>query len=309
MVSVFVSPKRIQITSIIVYSNEAVHVPSIWIIYDALHVHARPTSGAPTIGSSESDAGISSRPESGRSVRQWGGYADGLADDAGGAEDGIASDVEEMGIGGASEGAVGAGDEEQEREAALHTLHLREKEAADEDADVAAQQTSTPLGGGTTALVCVVNHGRLHLASVGDSRAVLAQRERDGSTTAVRLTTDHTPTLPAERERILSQGGFISRGRIHGILAVSRALGDLELQPLVSPEPQVGVVQLSHPPSASNPVLILASDGVWGCMSDAEAADIAMGHTEPQGAAEAILHEVAARGGRDNASIIVAMWS
>lgn len=48
-----------------------------------------------------------------------------------------------------------------------------------------------------------------------------------------------TPRLPAERERIVGLGGLVSRGRVHGILAVSRALGDLELQPFVTPEPQV----------------------------------------------------------------------
>lgn len=40
---------------------------------------------------------------------------------------------------------------------------------------------------GTTALVCVIAAGRLHVASVGDSRAVLKR----GDAPPIRITTDH----------------------------------------------------------------------------------------------------------------------
>ena len=158
--------------------------------------------------------------------------------------------------------------------------------------------------GGSTALVCVVHGSRVHIAWCGDSRAVLAT----GGRPVARLTVDHTPSVPSEAERITAAGGFISRGRVHGILAVSRALGDLELQPYISPEPQVEVFTLPAATEAPS-VLILASDGLWGHMSDDEAAEIATAHLhEPQEAADALLEEVARRGGRDNASVIVAAW-
>ena len=162
----------------------------------------------------------------------------------------------------------------------------------------------------------------------------------------MRLTVDHTPKVPAEHERITSLGGLVSplgptrhlpsrraaeppsrpaaqppsrpaaqpharislvqvsRGRVHGILAVSRAFGDLEMQPYVSAEPQVTVVSLTH----EDTTVILASDGVWGGLSDDEAADIAHAQPDAQRAADALLAEVVKRGGRDNASMIVAMW-
>jgi serine/threonine protein phosphatase PrpC len=218
------------------------------------------------------------------------------------------------------------------REAALHALQMQEHLAAEEAATVATHAShpgaSHPAhGGGTTALVCVTCQGRLHLASVGDSRAVLAFRNafRNGGGalgTARRLTTDHTPALPSELDRIVGAGGFVSRGRVAGILAVSRALGDLELQPYVSPVPEVSVVDLrdeasavaadwgsaaaDEPPPA--PVLVLATDGVWGCLTDDEAAAIATAHEDPQAAAEELLEEVSRRGGRDNSSVIVAAW-
>ena len=163
------------------------------------------------------------------------------------------------------------------------------------------------ISGGTTALVCVASGDKLHIAYCGDSRAVLGSVGKP----ATRLTTDHTPTLPSEAERIVALGGFISRGRVHGILAVSRALGDLELQPYISPEPDVSVVTL--PPPETNgvapTVLILASDGLWGLIGDDEATSIALSHADDaQAAADALMVELSRRGGRDNASVIVAAW-
>mmetsp|Transcript_5269 Transcript_5269/g.11722 ORF Transcript_5269/g.11722 Transcript_5269/m.11722 type:complete len:196 (-) Transcript_5269:257-844(-) len=153
---------------------------------------------------------------------------------------------------------------------------------------------------GSTALVCVIAAGRLHLASVGDSRAVLKR----GSDPCLRITTDHSPKLPAERERILALGGMVSRGRVHGILAVSRALGDLELQPFVSPEPEVSIMNVG----SDDCVLVMGSDGVWGIMSDEDVLAVACEQPDAQSAADAIMAAIESKGGRDNASVVVAMW-
>ena len=51
------------------------------------------------------------------------------------------------------------------------------------------------------------------------------------------------------------------------------------------------------------------SDGLWGLLQDDEAAQIVTPHADnPQAAAEALMAEVSRRGGRDNASVIVASW-
>lgn len=62
----------------------------------------------------------------------------------------------------------------------------------------------------------------LHVANVGDCRAVLC---RGGK--AVAITRDHTPTVPSEAARVEAAGGFVSRGRVNGILGVSRSFGDI----------------------------------------------------------------------------------
>lgn len=156
------------------------------------------------------------------------------------------------------------------------------------------------IQGGTTALVVVINNDVIHLASAGDSRAVLVRANGE-----CRLTTDHSPSLPAEAERIESLGGLVLRGRVHGILAVSRAMGDPELQPYVTPEPQVSMLRRRSDDRA----LLLGSDGIWGEVQEGDARAIVSAHPNAQAAAQSLVDTSDSRGGRDNSSAIVITWS
>jgi hypothetical protein len=52
-----------------------------------------------------------------------------------------------------------------------------------------------------------------------------------------------------EQKRIRNLGGFVSpNGRVVGMLAVSRAFGDLDLQPFISADPYVDVIDIADPP-------------------------------------------------------------
>jgi serine/threonine protein phosphatase PrpC len=79
------------------------------------------------------------------------------------------------------------------------------------------------------------NRRTLYVANVGDSRAVLVSTrhpDHDGTDmpnsgyVATRLTFDHRAEDPEEQQRIKVAGGFVTRNRVLGILAVSRSFGD-----------------------------------------------------------------------------------
>jgi len=104
------------------------------------------------------------------------------------------------------------------------------------------------------------------ICCLGDSRAVLSLHGA-----AKRLTTDHRPDSAAEIARITKLGGEITNvvtregkvvARVKGQLAVSRALGDFDLEPFVTAEPEVIKVELDDD-SDTNSFVILACDGVW----------------------------------------------
>jgi len=92
---------------------------------------------------------------------------------------------------------------------------------------------------------------KLFVANVGDSRAVLVSSKRidnsaqylddEQSSTipssgyfATRLTYDHRAEDVAEQNRIKEAGGFITRNRVLGILAVSRSFGDHGMKDFVT---------------------------------------------------------------------------
>lgn len=84
------------------------------------------------------------------------------------------------------------------------------------------------------------------------------------------LNLDHKPTDPAEAERVTAQGGFVGRfGRVNGILAISRALGDHMLKSVVSASPYTSDTLLTD----EDDFIILACDGVWDVVTDQEAVD------------------------------------
>jgi len=64
-----------------------------------------------------------------------------------------------------------------------------------------------------------------YIANLGDTRAVLNE-----DNIAKRMTVDHKATNEAEIKRIKNAGGLIIRNRVSGQLAVTRALGDLDLK-------------------------------------------------------------------------------
>lgn len=149
---------------------------------------------------------------------------------------------------------------------------------------------------GTTAVIALIQQGSLAVAAVGDSRCVLC---RNGK--AVRLTTDHKPDLPEEQRYIESRGGSVQNGRVSGMLAVSRALGDGLFGDLINPTPCFTHGKLSPEDS----YLIMACDGVWDVMKDQEAVDLIATEIDPLQAAKKIRDKAYERHSQDNISVLV----
>eukprot|EP00939_MAST-03C_sp_MAST-3C-sp1_P001779 g1779.t1 len=84
---------------------------------------------------------------------------------------------------------------------------------------------------GTCVVSLVVSREWVHVAHVGDCRAVALWQTVHQSGTVSKfvteeLTTDHKPNVPAERRRIRRCGGLVVNNRLDGVLAVSRSIGD-----------------------------------------------------------------------------------
>jgi serine/threonine protein phosphatase PrpC len=109
---------------------------------------------------------------------------------------------------------------------------------------------------------------RLHMAHVGDSRAVLL-----GAGGVLRLCRDHRADDPAEVRRIVEEGGSVTNNRVSGILSVSRSLGDHHLKHKgVSCVPDTSTHDV-----ACGHVLVIASDGLWDALSDEDALVVVQG--------------------------------
>jgi protein phosphatase PTC1 len=93
----------------------------------------------------------------------------------------------------------------------------------------------------------------LYIANAGDARGVLCRKGR-----ALRLTYDHKGTDKQEAKRITDSGGFVMSGRVNGVLAVTRSLGDSSMKEFVVGAPYTTETVLSE----EDEMLILACDGV-----------------------------------------------
>jgi pyruvate dehydrogenase phosphatase len=161
-----------------------------------------------------------------------------------------------------------------------------------------------PAFAGSCALLTLFDPvtSTLHVACTGDSRAVLAQQNPNGTWTTTPLSIDQTGSNEAEIARVNAEhpgeSSIVQGGRVLGLM-VSRAFGDgqwkwpvkvqQELQtrfggpgllnpkykvqtpPYITAEPVVTSTKV-EPGRAS--VLILATDGLWDMVSSQQASDL-----------------------------------
>lgn len=139
-----------------------------------------------------------------------------------------------------------------------------------------------PIHAGCTSVCAIIVGNTLTVANAGDSRAVLCQK--GGITKA--LSFDHKPMNEIEMKRIKAAGGFVNQfGRVNGNLNLSRSIGDLKYKqvPGIPPPEQMitaepDIMQVTLDPD--DEFLILACDGIWDCLTNAQAVDYVMSRIE-----------------------------
>ncbi|KAJ6239154.1 phosphatase 2c [Anaeramoeba flamelloides] len=161
--------------------------------------------------------------------------------------------------------------------------------------EIHQEMVSWSLYTGTTAVIIIIMGNFVWVVNLGDSKAVLC---RNGNT--IPITKSQKPSDPEEKKRIEEAGGTVKDGRVDGILAVSRALGDGYLKNKISPVPQINSFQLS----STDSFIILACDGVWDVLSDPVAVEIVSEEIDPQKAAKRLRDEAYNHGSTDNISVI-----
>jgi serine/threonine protein phosphatase PrpC len=142
-------------------------------------------------------------------------------------------------------------------------------------------------GMGTTLTAAYLDDAQVAIAHVGDSRAYLF---RDGK--LQRLTRDHSLVGELVRQGKLTE----EQAEEHPQRSIiTRALG---------PEPTVDVDTSTYPGRAGD-VLLLCSDGLTSMISEERISDI-LGSTEDlAGAADQLIDEANAAGGRDNITVVL----
>ena len=183
--------------------------------------------------------------------------------------------------------------------------------------DLLDTQVSYIENSGSTAVVLVATDDFVHIAHVGDSRAV-GFRISDGK--AVSLTADHKAGTPAEQLRIEAAGGCVASHRVNGVIAVSRSFGDIEFKTLkervwkksfkddlLSCTPDVVSLPRSGPESMD--FFILATDGVWDRVGPQTAVNLALEsmakEKDLQKACVSIIREALFRDSDDDISVII----
>jgi len=189
------------------------------------------------------------------------------------------------------------------------------------DESLVHQAQIEPNFSGTTACVVLMRDNHLYIANVGDSRAVIAQKNTTKNKTVCSgdnhknnyeisskaakissyvnkdLTVDQNPDSPGEQTRIEKCGGFVSPPPEIGLsarvwldegctqigLAMSRSIGDHLVKPVgVIAKPVVTKYEIQD----KDEFMILATDGVWEFLESIDAVKIVAGYIESGDGAE-----------------------
>jgi len=171
---------------------------------------------------------------------------------------------------------------------------------AQTDGEFSRMARDNNLTDGTTAIVAAIHDGRVIVANAGDSRGILVKK--GGKVEP--LSQDHKPSRQDEMVRIRELGGRViywGRWRVQGVLAVSRAIGDVNLKPYVTADPELVEVEIG----SDDAYVVLASDGLWDVMTNEDVAKFVVRSREFKDVARALCYEAMLLGSADNITCLV----
>jgi serine/threonine protein phosphatase PrpC len=152
---------------------------------------------------------------------------------------------------------------------------------------------------GTTATVVVTKSNKVICANVGDSSAYLYNSL---TSTTKSLTETHLASNESEKTRILKSGGKVEKGRVNGVLVVTRSLGDHMLQ-------DKGVISDAYVSvntySKSEDYLIICSDGVWDVINQTMLSEYIKKDMSCIEICLTLLEDSKKLGSKDNISLVV----
>lgn len=150
----------------------------------------------------------------------------------------------------------------------------------------------------------------LTVANVGDSRCILSRGGR-----AVSLHRLHRMSESDECERIIAAGGTVLKNRVNGVLAISRAFGDIEfkgsnpLHGLVIAVPDIHVERITP----MTEFIVLATDGLFDVMEPQVVVNYVReklhANLSLQDTARSLTKEAVDRGSIDNVTAVILSFS
>jgi serine/threonine protein phosphatase PrpC len=179
-----------------------------------------------------------------------------------------------------------------------------------DDWDRSASSHQEKRAGAVTTMILVCGQHCL-VAHVGDGKVIASSGE-----TYKEVTADHRADNPREKLRIENCGGTVVNNRVRGVLAPSRAFGDILVRmdangnvnsTMIRPEPEVVPFHVSCPG-----FVVLGTDGLFdvvSCEVVSTAVTIFLAGNCDAAAAARYLAEHAAKRTDDDITVIVLMWS
>jgi len=160
---------------------------------------------------------------------------------------------------------------------------------------------------GSTLTGFVATASIVYIFNIGDSRTCF-HFKKSGSSVSVSgkvspascfwCTTDHTDKNPAEVARVMAAGGKISDGRLNGILAMTRSVGDASVGVGLSCEPDVSWVRRKD----INGLILMYSDGVYEGVKESPHA---IYHLAVDSGLEAVVTHATKSGSQDNITAVL----